>query len=242
MFDIIKNTLLWKQTFDSCFSSGMSAAAFAPFDCRRLQEKRAFWREQGRPRYNLTPNEASFRAFREFADEYYFENRNRPDIGKTFEELANALEWAAPYFDRNGKYCERETFLSDRWKDYFDQYKKRRKAEEETFNEVLTHRFSKDEIDEAWNRICSGDIPNEAVRIWQAADKEKIAHDIVSDAKVSVRDFVFWMVVFREHHLMMEKQYAVIQHRYVRNNNGSKALFTLIARLNEGTPDSAAAR
>lgn len=227
-----------ERSFDSHFESGM--IFFRPFDCRRLREKRSYWREQGKSS-GLTPDEASFRAFKEFADEYYQENHTRPDDAiNDFETFAYALEYAAPSFDRDGKYKERRTFLSTRWSAYLDKYNEKRGVEEKTFEEVLRYKFPREEIDAAWGDLLRGDIPDEAIRIWQAAGgfPGQIAHSIVSIAQVSVREFVFWMVVFREHRLMTEHQFGA-QHRYESKYLSSKPsdglderTLKIVARLN----------
>jgi hypothetical protein len=136
------------------------------------------------------------------------DNKDKSDVRAYFEEIAHALEQAAPNEDKKGKYQERRSFLSERWEKYFHDYLVRREAEradrEEKYNEVISHRFPREEIDAAWQRLISGDIPLAAKKIWKSASTRTSAHDIARTANVSLREVVFWTVVFRDHHIMRE--------------------------------------
>jgi hypothetical protein len=134
MLRFIKNNLLWSYTFDEAYRRGDTF--FTRYNDRSMQEKRFHWRERLGRQGGYTPEEAAFRAYEEFADDYYVRNKDRRDAEWHFQEIAYALEFAAPYTDRNGTYKERKTFLSDRWLSYLQQHEERRNIERAEQKEV----------------------------------------------------------------------------------------------------------
>lgn len=220
MLNFIKTTLFWKRDFDSAFRTYMGF--FEKFDSHTLNEKRYHWRERLGRLDNLPPREAAFKAFQDFANTYYKETPDKNDASAVleFQEIAGGLEMAAPYQDRDGNLKERRSFLSERWRAYFDDYKTRRdkeKAERKRkFNEVIAIRFTDEQLDTGWNQLVSGDIPSSVKGVWRAAHATKTPYQISEDANVSLHDTVFWALVLRNQGLMSEWTYAGEESRYVR--------------------------
>ncbi len=207
MFDFLRNTLLWKQTFDSAFNRGM--IFFSKFDGRKLQEKRYHWRERlGREGRGYRPREAAFRAFLEFANDYYSENCDRPDAERDFQDIAFALEFSAPYQDHEGNYKPERSFLSERWLKYLEDYRVRREAEkadrDNKYKEVLSHRFAIEEIESAWQSLLTGNIPPAARSVFLGAYPRSSAHEIAEKTLLPLREVVFWAVLFRINGMMEE--------------------------------------
>ena len=209
MFDFLKNTILWKQTFDSEFESGFWA--FRQFDNRRLAEKRAYYRERGQGQ-GMTPAEAAFRTYEEFADEYRREIRDDRNAEKTIQQLAGALEAAAPYQDRNGNYKPKRDFLPKHWHAPLDAHRALQAEESEArkvlAEEIRSFRFLREEINAAWANALAGDVPSAAKRVWRWVDRPRVPHEIAESMEVPLRDVMFWLIVFREHLLMTERVHA----------------------------------
>lgn len=238
MLRFIKNNLLWSQTFDQAFNLG--GTFFSKFNDKRLQEKRYHWRERLGRLSNLTPEEAAFRAYEEFADDYHSRNHHRKDAEAEFLDLAHALEFAAPHVDRDGNYKESRTFLSPRWLGYLGQYEEKwtkyRAEQQRRTDEVTSFRFPMEEIAAAWERLLSGDIPWEAKSVFRGAYPRCSPHDIAAKMIVPMRDVMFWLVVFRTHHLVTE---AVVVDRHLYTSDYARTdpetlrepLKTLVSRL-----------
>lgn len=216
MLRFIKNNLLWSQTFDDAYRGG--ATFFSRYDDRRMQEKRFHWRERLGRQGGCTPEEAAFRAYEDFANDYYDRNRDRRDTEKEFQEIAFALEFAAPCTDRDGNYKDKKTFLSERWLAYLQQYNDRRKIEkaeqQERTDQVTSFRFEAAEIAAAWDGLLNGKVPWEAKSVFRGAYPRCTPHEIATKMIVPIRDVMFWLIVFRTHHMVTEA--AIIdKHLYV---------------------------
>ena len=122
MLDFFKTTVLWKQTFDTHFNSSMSL--LKRYDCPALNVARILYREEEGQAQGLLPGEAVFRAIEEFANAYYEEHKDRNDAVADFEELAHALEFAAPNEDSFGGDVAPRSFLSERWIMFLEAYRK----------------------------------------------------------------------------------------------------------------------
>lgn len=136
--------------------------------------------------------------------------------------MAYALVTAAPFIDEDGNYKEPESNLSGRWKGYHKKYQVARNQEraekKRRTEEVQSFRFDITEIDAAWNGLTKGQVPEAAARIWRASYPRKSAHEIAKDADVSLRDFVFWMCVFKRN-LHMHENIVAGTHMYYRQQS-----------------------
>lgn len=214
MLRFIKNNLLWSQTFDDAFERGGSF--FGPFVSKELQEKRFHWRERlGRLR-GLTPEEAAFRAYEEFAESYVAANRGQPEAEREFQDMAFALEYAAPYTDKDGQYRDRKAFLSPFWLAHLEKYQARRAGEkseqERQTAEILSLRFGHDELDAAWAQLVAGDIAWQAKAVFEASRVRTTPHQIAAKTGVDIRDVMLWLIAFRTQGLVEE---AVVMDRHM---------------------------
>lgn len=214
MLRFIKNNLLWSQTFDAAFERG--GTFFGPFVSNELQEKRFHWRERlGRLR-GLTPEEAAFRAYEEFAETYVAANRGQPEAEHEFQDMAFALEYAAPFADKDGQYRDRKSFLSPFWLAYLEKHQARRAGEkseqERQTAEILSLRFEQSELDEAWAKLVAGDTPWQAKAVFKASRVRTTPHQIASKTGVEIRAVMFWLIVFRSQGLVEE---AVVADRHM---------------------------
>lgn len=214
MLRFIKNNLLWSQTFDAAFERG--ATFFGPFVSNELQEKRFHWRERlGRLR-GLTPEEAAFRAYEEFAESYVAANRGQPEAEREFQDMAFALEYAAPFTDKDGHYCDRKSFLSPFWLAYLEKHRARRtdeKSEQERQTaEILSLRFEHHDLDGAWAKLIAGETPWQAKAVFEASRVRTTPHQIAAKTGVDIRAVMFWLIVFRTQGLVEE---AVVADRHM---------------------------
>jgi len=213
MLQRLKDKLFWKAQFDSQWESAIyfigRFGSLGTYN-QGLQEKKYVWREDLGRRFNYSPRLAVYKGIEEYCDELYLWYLEQPGTRKDhFKEMAHALEQAAPYFDEDYHYKEQKTFLSDRWKPYLDAwhigYDKKQANIKRDASEIESYRFELSEIDEVWNNMKKGEIPEIASRIWYYSYPRKSAHRIAANAGVSIREFVFWMCVFKRHLNMVEK-------------------------------------
>jgi hypothetical protein len=221
MFQRLKDKLFWKTQFDSEWHRASIFFNFIKFHHpadQRIREKKYLWREEKGRWYS--PRLAAYKAYEEFCEEYYRANIDLPNSEQDFIQMGAALESAAPYLDEEGKYKDSASFLTDKWRTYLSVYRvereKEKNEEEKHSNEITSFRFDMSELDSAWNRICEGNIPDVASRIWHHAFPRKSGHEIAREAGVTLREFVFWMCVFRRH-LGLTEQVVVGTHMYSRN-------------------------
>ncbi len=220
MFRKLKQALTWDSDFDEAWRrhiDGLPSGKEHWSWTRRIAEKKAYWREQGK-RNHITPTEAVCTALTEIIDGIYAETRDRKDMHDTFANFAGALHFALS-LDYEGKpYVRPEDRLPERWKPFYEENRRRREAKKadlkQRANEIQEHRFQREEIDVAWKRLLSGDVPDEARRIWKASGSpRKGGHAIASAAGVSLKEFIFWMIVFRDHGWMSE-DVVIDEHLY----------------------------
>ncbi|MGO4739946.1 hypothetical protein AB4099_25590 [Bosea sp. 2KB_26] len=214
MLRFIKNNLLWSQTFDAAFERG--GTFFGPFVSNELQEKRFHWRERlGRLR-GLTPEKAAFRAYEEFAEGYVAASRGQLEAERELQDLAFALEYAAPFTGKDGQYRDRKSFLSPFWLAHLEKYQVRRAGEkseqERQTAEILSLRFEHNELDSAWAKLVAGDVPWQTRSVFEASRVRTTPHKIASQTGVEIRDVMFWLIVFRTHGLVEE---AVVMDRHM---------------------------
>lgn len=204
MFQRLKNIFCWRTQFDSewkAASTFFEIINFKHYSHNKIKEKKYLWREEKGRHYS--PGRAVFSAYEEFCNEYYAQHKGEPNIEKDFLEMGHALEYAAPKYDEDGNDLHPMTYFDQRWQDYAERGRVHHEAEKarkrRSAKEIESLRFKPSEIDAAWERLISDDIPEEASRIWFHSFPKKPGHDIANEAGVSIRDFVFWMCVFRQH-------------------------------------------
>ncbi|MER9202938.1 hypothetical protein NKH74_27745 [Mesorhizobium sp. M0933] len=157
----------------------------------------------------MTANGAAYTGLLEVIDGIYAETRDRKDMQDVFVAFAGELYYATIENYEGGPYVPPEQRLPDRWKPFYETYRSRRNEKEadlkQRADEIGEHRFPREEIGAAWNRLMSGDVPDEVRRIWKASSPpRKSGHAIAKAAGVQLKDFVFWMVVLRDHGWMSE--------------------------------------
>ncbi|RWG50501.1 MAG: hypothetical protein EOQ62_04305 [Mesorhizobium sp.] len=221
MFRKLKQALTWDSDFESAWRrveslpSGSESWTWS----RRIAEKKAFWREQGKRR-KMTANAAAYAGLLEVMDGIYSESRDRKDMQDVFVEFAAVLYYATIEHYDGGPYVLPEDRLPDRWKPFYEIYRNRRNDKEADLkkraDEIGEHRFPREEIGAAWNRLMSGDVPDEVRRIWKASSPpRKSGHAVAKAAGVPLKDFVFWMVVLRDRGWMSED---VVQDEHLYGN------------------------
>jgi len=220
MFRELKRALTWDRDFDSGWRrhvEGLPSGSEHWTWSRRIQEKKAYWRERGK-RDRMTAAGAVRTGLLEIIDGIYAETRDRSDMYDVFVGFAASL-YNATGDDYREPHIPTADRLTERWKPFHQEY--RRRCEEKKADlgrradELTAHRFSRDDIEAAWGRLLSGDVPDDTRRIWKAAaSPRKSGHSIAEAAGVTIRDFVFWMVVFRDHGWMIE-QIVIDEHLYV---------------------------
>jgi hypothetical protein len=141
----------------------------------------------------------------------------------TFVSFAGALHFALSLKYEGKPYVRPEDRLPERWKPFYEENRRRREAKKadlkQRADEIQEHRFQREEIDDAWKRLLSGDVPDEARRIWKASGSpRKSGHAISSAAGVSLKDSAFWMIVFRQHGWMSEN-IVVDEHLYANQEH-----------------------
>lgn len=176
---------------------------------KRIEEKREYWREHGR-NYKLTPDEAAYNALEDLANTVYVDHSGKDTMDSTWVELAQALYYASPLITSDGKYVPPKERLQERWRPYYEKYRLNQDAikrdKESRANEIQSHRFDQDLLNEAWNKLIIGEVSGEVCAIWRCSGApRKTGHQIATAAGVTLRDFVFWMVVFRTHGWMTEE-------------------------------------
>jgi len=220
MFRKLKQALTWDSDFDEAWRrhiDGLPSGKEHWSWSRRIAEKKAYWREQGK-RNRITATEAVCTALSEIIDGIYSETCDRKDMRDTFVAFAGALHFALS-LDTEGKpYVRPDDRLPERWRPFYEENKRRREAKKADLKsraaEIQEHRFQREEINDAWKGLLSGDVPDEARRIWKASGSpRKSGHAIASAAGVSLKDFVFWMIVFRQHGWISE-DVVVDEHLY----------------------------
>lgn len=212
MFEKLRNAVFWTDKFDEAWRHNSMFLKLPDIGWRwdrRIEEKRSFWREHGRRR-QLTPSQAVFRAFEDIADTIYAEHADKERMQSTWVELAYAQYYAASTADWDGSWLSPDQRLAERWQPYYATYRAKREADKQDkqkrVEEIQSHRFDRKDIDEAWRKLLAGDVSRDVQAIWLHAEPpRKPGHDIASRAKVSVGDFVFWMVVLRDHGFMREE-------------------------------------
>ncbi|RWF21269.1 hypothetical protein [Mesorhizobium sp.] len=210
MFRKLKQALTWDSDFDSAWRrvESLPSGSESRTWTRRIAEKKAYWREQGK-RQKMTANGAAYTGLLEVIDGIYAETRDRKDMQDVFVAFAGELYYATIENYEGGPYVPPEQRLPDRWKPFYETYRSRRNEKEadlkQRADEIGEHRFPREEIGAAWNRLMSGDVPDEVRRIWKASSPpRKSGHAIAKAAGVQLKDFVFWMVVLRDHGWMSE--------------------------------------
>lgn len=207
MLRFIKNNLLWSQTFDDAFRSGDTF--FNEFNDRRMQEKKYHWRERLGRQSGFSPEEAAFRAYEEFADDYYNTHKDRPGAEKQFRKIAYALSHAAPFMDRDGNYKGKEFFLSEKWKVLLADYYKQRSIENPTQKElneqISSFQYDASVIHLAWDELIVGKPPWEAKSVFRGAHAFCTPHHIVSKMIVPLERVMFWLIVLRENNMVIEE-------------------------------------
>ena len=208
MFNRLQNALFWHNKFDDRWRH-CSMFLRLPDIGWRIEEKRSYWREHGKSQ-RLKPDQAVFRALEDIANSIYAEHSDRERMQATWLELAYAQYYAASSSEWDGQWVPPESRLSDRWKSYYAAHCVKRENEQRDKKhraaEVQSHRFNRELVDEAWIKLLEGDVDREVKSIWRhSVPPRKSAHEIASQANVSIKDFVFWMVVLRDHGLMSEE-------------------------------------
>jgi hypothetical protein len=192
------------------------------------------WREK-KGRY-YSPRLAVYKALEEFSDNYHHENQNRPECEAVFIEMGNVLARTAPYMDEKGNPINPDSLLSNLWKSYADKYRmkteKKNSREKKEREEVQSFRFDLTEIEIAWQSLVEGNIPKEASRIWYHAYPANTAHIIAERASVSLRDFMFWMLVFRSHLTFIENFDMGTTYVYYRLDDHQDLLSAISAKAN----------
>jgi hypothetical protein len=212
MFDKLRNAVFWTDKFDEAWRHNSMFLKLPDVSWRwdkRIAEKKAYWREHGKKR-QLSPRQAVFRAFEDIADTLYLEHPDKDRMQTTWLELAYAQYYAAATADWDGPWVPPEQRLAERWQPYYATYHSKREADkqdkEQRAKEIQSYRFERKEIDTAWNRLMDGDVSRDLQAMWlHSGPPRKPAHQIASRAKMSMRDFVFWMVVLREQGFMSEE-------------------------------------
>ena len=207
----LQNLVFWDEKFGQAWRSCWRSQALLEVGfgwSRRVDEKRSYWREHGR-KQELTPNQAVFKAVEDIANSIYIEHSDRERMQSTWLELALIQKTAADSAKLDGQQVLSGTRLSDRWQTYYAAYCAKREEERSEKDrraaEVQSHRFDRDAIDDAWHNLLAGNLSDEVRSIWlHSGSPRKTAHEIATQANVSIRDFVFWMVVLRDHGLMYE--------------------------------------
>ena len=238
-----RNVLFWRNSFDKAWDHNSIFMKLPDIGWRwgrRIEEKRSFWREHGK-RQQLSPSQAVFRGFEDIANTIYEEHDDKEQMQSTWLELANAQCYAAHLADWNGPRVPVEQRLSERWQTYYAVYRAKYDADIEDkkrrASEVQSHRFDRKEIDEAWQRLLAGEVSRDVQAIWLHAEQRRPAHQIASRAKVTIRDFVFWMVVLRDHGFMREEVvmdehlYCNQRSRQENRENRDHATKTLLDKL-----------
>ena len=117
--------------------------------------------------------------------------------------MAYILEQIYPFIDENGNYQDVKVNLDEPWKGYaekrWENYREKKKKEENFYRELQSYRFKNEEINAAWLKLKSGNIPIISQKVWQASFPRKSAKDIIDETNVSIHDFVFWICVFKEY-------------------------------------------
>lgn len=120
-----------------------------------------------------------------------------------FKEFAVGLENAAPHRDKNGGYVFKCDFLTEKWRELAAAARARRdevrRRDEILAKEIQSYRFDSLVISTAWRHLCEGHVPAEAERIWRESGTMDRADNIALRAKVNLKEFMFWMCVFRQY-------------------------------------------
>ena len=117
----LTNTFFWKRAFDAAFKYGLISFPRVPETL--LNEKRFHWRQKLGQQMHLSPEEAAFRAFEDFADDFFRAGRRlNYQEEEVLQKIAYGLLRAAPSVDSSGKWRDGESFLTDRWLSYLEAY------------------------------------------------------------------------------------------------------------------------
>ena len=176
---------------------------------RRIEEKKSYWGDYGKLR-GFTPGRAVYEAFLEIANELHSENHEKYGMEVTWKDLAYALAYASDWANDPGEFKTTEEILPPLWLNFYKQYRQEEAAKnvikKKKHDEVASHKFTREQIENGWTMICEGNLPEEVKRIWRnSGPPRSSAHVIAEKAGVSIRDFVFWMVVFRQNGMMSEQ-------------------------------------
>lgn len=206
MLKKIGDAVLWKQKFDYQWNF---YAARPPFTRTgetqdpRLKEKKYIWREEKGRLRQLTPELAAFKALEEYCNEVFYDPRVKTKNEDFIQELALGLEYAAPRRDKNGGYVSQSDFLTEKWRQLAAAARARReearRRDESLAREIQSYRFDSSVIATAWRHLCAGNVPAEAERIWRESGIMDRADNIALRAGVNLKQFIFWMCVFRQY-------------------------------------------
>jgi hypothetical protein len=204
LFQRLKDKIFWKTQFEQEWQSASTFFNLIRFHYsgqQKILEKKYLWREQKGLR--LSPRLAVYRAYEEFCNEYYRENIGKKDSEADFIEMGMALHGSAPFVDESGNYIDRENLLIPLWQNYHKLYLVKRQKEnvekEARSNEIMSFRFSPEDIDSGWHQLKNGDIPDDALTIWDCSYPRLSGHTIAKNAGVSLRNLAFWVCVFRKY-------------------------------------------
>tara|TARA_B100001989_G_C24458113_1_gene422672 strand:- start:39 stop:755 length:717 start_codon:yes stop_codon:yes gene_type:complete len=217
-FQKFKDRLFWKTQFDEIWNRELryDSKAHKIFTFDEIEKQKYFWREKRGQQFKYSPRLAAYKAFKELADKWYRNNEYHDE--NALLEVAYILEGLFPYIDEDGNYQDAKKSLDEPWKNFAKKFWENWEAEqkkEKTFeNELQSYRFEMAEIDKAWETLKSGNIPKVAYKIWEASYPRKWAQEIISDANVSIYDFVFWMCVFKAY-LGYREEIVMEKHMYV---------------------------
>lgn len=199
----IKDTLFWKTQFNNIWDSHLRCYSKARsfFLLEELDKQKYYWREEKGQQHKYSPRLAVYIAYKELADKWYKENKKRKE--EDILEVAYILEQIYPFIDENGNYQDVKVNLDEPWKGYaekrWENYREKKKKEENFYRELQSYRFKNEEINAAWLKLKSGNIPIISQKVWQASFPRKSAKDIIDETNVSIHDFVFWICVFKEY-------------------------------------------
>ena len=216
----LKDNFLWRSQFDEFWRLHIESNDFVlnVFSREELDKQKYFWREKRGRERSYGPRLAAYHAFKEVADRWYLvQDESNPS--KEALQIAYVLQWLCPYLDKKGNYENPKDVLDQPWRDLAELYYQNRQNEKEekiVFADKLSViRFRLAEIDEAWEKLKSGIIPPQAMRIWAVSYPRKSARQIISDADVTITEFAFWMRVFK-HKLNYHENVVFDEHMYYR--------------------------
>lgn len=225
MFSSIKRALTWDNDFERSWdkdrfrnwlddSSVFERRGDFGGWGRQLEGAKAMHKRRGKAS-GKSPQLAAYEGFREVANAFYATYQDHPNMNVHWMLMAHGLYHCASGIFEEG--YDPKGRLGDLWRPHYEKYEAEEAAEKKRLEEVLSHTFKWPEINEARSGLQGGNIPDTAERIWLHIPPENephTAHEIAKRALVSIRDFVFWSVVFREHGILKER---ADRHPYLRS-------------------------